>query len=34
MLLMANGIGFSDTILVTENGPEFLTRFDRKLFVR
>ncbi|THD72737.1 MAG: aminopeptidase P family protein [Bradyrhizobium sp.] len=34
MLLMAKGIGFSDTILVTEGGPEYLTRFDRKLFVR
>jgi Xaa-Pro dipeptidase len=31
MLLMARGIGFSETILVTEKGPEVLTKFERKL---
>ena len=34
MLLMARGIGFSDTVLVTETGHELLTQFERKLFVR
>jgi Xaa-Pro dipeptidase len=34
MLMMAQGIGFSETILVTDDGYEPLTRFERKLFVR
>ncbi|UPJ79367.1 aminopeptidase P family protein [Bradyrhizobium sp. 183] len=32
MLMMANGIGFSDTVLVTEKGPERLTKMERRLF--
>ncbi|MFB6452912.1 M24 family metallopeptidase [Bradyrhizobium tunisiense] len=32
MLMMAAGMGFSETVLVTEQGPERLTRMDRKLF--
>jgi len=32
MLVIASGIGFSETVLVTDNGPELLTRFDRRLF--
>lgn len=34
MLMMAAGIGFSETVLVTERGPECLTGMDRKLFSR
>ncbi len=34
MLLVARGIGISETVLVTDHGPELLTRFDRRLFVR
>lgn len=32
MLMMAAGMGFSETVLVTERGPERLTRMERKLF--
>jgi Xaa-Pro dipeptidase len=31
MLVIAAGIGFSETVLVTEQGTELLTRFDRRL---
>ncbi len=34
MILSANGICFSETVLITDTGHETLTRFDRKLFVR
>ncbi|WMY10891.1 M24 family metallopeptidase [Paraburkholderia phenoliruptrix] len=34
MLMMGAGMGFSETVLVTENGPERLTTMDRKLFTR
>ncbi|MCS3765665.1 MULTISPECIES: M24 family metallopeptidase [Bradyrhizobium] len=34
MLMMAAGMGFSETILVTERGPERLTGMERKLFSR
>ncbi|WP_245288261.1 Xaa-Pro peptidase family protein [Bradyrhizobium sp. Ec3.3] len=32
MLLMAKGIGISETVLVTEAGPERITKMERKLF--
>jgi Xaa-Pro dipeptidase len=32
MLMMAGGMGFSETVLVTERGPERLTTMARKLF--
>ncbi|MER9651867.1 Xaa-Pro peptidase family protein [Mesorhizobium sp. M0199] len=32
MLMMAAGMGFSETVLVTEQGPERLTTMERKLF--
>ncbi|SCK08525.1 Xaa-Pro dipeptidase [Variovorax sp. HW608] len=32
MLMMAAGMGFSETILVTDNGAERLTSMERKLF--
>ncbi|MBZ9910420.1 MULTISPECIES: M24 family metallopeptidase [Mesorhizobium] len=32
MLMMAAGMGFSETVLVTEQGPERLTCMERKLF--
>ncbi|TIV13340.1 MAG: aminopeptidase P family protein, partial [Mesorhizobium sp.] len=32
MLMMAAGMGFSETVLVTEHGPERLTTMERKLF--
>ncbi|BAV50244.1 dipeptidase [Mesorhizobium loti] len=32
MLMMAGGMGFSDMVLVTEQGPERLTCMERKLF--
>lgn len=32
MLVIASGIGFSETVHVTDDGPELLTRFDRRLF--
>lgn len=32
MLMMAAGMGFSETVLVTERGPERLTTMERKLF--
>ncbi|RUX26312.1 aminopeptidase P family protein [Mesorhizobium sp. M2A.F.Ca.ET.042.01.1.1] len=32
MLMMGAGMGFSETILITENGPERLTTMERKLF--
>lgn len=32
MLVIASGIGFSETVLVTDDGPELLTRFERRLF--
>ncbi|MBU5626825.1 Xaa-Pro peptidase family protein [Oscillibacter sp. MSJ-2] len=32
VLTMAQGLGFSETILITENGPERLTDIERKLF--
>ncbi|AZO18033.1 aminopeptidase P family protein [Mesorhizobium sp. M2A.F.Ca.ET.043.05.1.1] len=32
MLMTAAGMGFSDTVLVTEQGPERLTGMERKLF--
>ncbi|MER9534160.1 Xaa-Pro peptidase family protein, partial [Mesorhizobium sp. M0309] len=34
MLMMAAGMGFSETVLVTEQGPERLTGMQRKLFSR
>ncbi|BAV50276.1 dipeptidase [Mesorhizobium loti] len=34
MLMMAAGMGFSETVLVTERGPERLTSMERKLFSR
>nr|WP_246754484.1 Xaa-Pro peptidase family protein [Bradyrhizobium diazoefficiens] len=34
MLMMAAGMGFSETVLVTEQGPERLTGMERKLFSR
>ena len=34
MYTSARGMSFSETVLVTENGPERLTRCERKLFVR
>ncbi|WP_244420608.1 M24 family metallopeptidase [Mesorhizobium japonicum] len=34
MLMMAAGMGFSETVLVTERGPERLTTMERKLFSR
>ncbi|MDA9431821.1 M24 family metallopeptidase [Bradyrhizobium sp. CCBAU 51627] len=34
MLMMAAGMGFSETVLVTDQGPERLTRMERKLFSR
>ena len=34
VLMMAQGIGFSETILITENGPERITTMERKLFSR
>ena len=34
MLLIAAGIGFSETVLVTDDGPELLTRFERRLMER
>ncbi|TKV70848.1 aminopeptidase P family protein [Bradyrhizobium elkanii] len=34
MLMMAGGMGFSETVLVTERGPERLTGMERKLFAR
>ncbi|TIW73947.1 MAG: M24 family metallopeptidase, partial [Mesorhizobium sp.] len=34
MLMMAAGMGFSETVLVTEKGPERLTTMERKLFSR
>jgi len=34
MLMMAAGMGFSETVLVTDRGPERLTRMERKLFSR
>lgn len=34
MLMMAAGMGFSETVLVTEQGPERLTTMQRKLFSR
>jgi hypothetical protein len=30
----AKGLAFSETVLVTESGPERLTRSARRLFVR
>lgn len=32
MLMMAAGMGFSETVLVTDGGPERLTSMERKLF--
>jgi Xaa-Pro dipeptidase len=32
MLVIASGIGFSETVHVTDGGPELLTRFERRLF--
>jgi Xaa-Pro dipeptidase len=32
MLVLGGGVGFSETVLVTDEGPDLLTRFDRKLF--
>ncbi len=32
MLVIGGGVGFSETVLVTDDGPELLTRFERKLF--
>ncbi|MFB9264769.1 M24 family metallopeptidase [Bradyrhizobium erythrophlei] len=32
MLMMAAGMGFSETVLVTDRGPERLTSMERKLF--
>lgn len=32
MLVLGGGVGFSETVLVTDDGPDLLTRFDRKLF--
>ncbi|WP_031262603.1 Xaa-Pro peptidase family protein [Mesorhizobium sp. LNJC403B00] len=32
MLMLAGGMGFSETVLVTEHGPERLTTMERKLF--
>jgi Xaa-Pro aminopeptidase len=34
MIVNANGICFSETVLVTETGHEILTKFERKLFVK
>jgi len=34
MYTSAQGLAFSETVLVTENGPERLTRLERKLFIR
>ncbi|MEK9282345.1 MULTISPECIES: Xaa-Pro peptidase family protein [unclassified Bradyrhizobium] len=34
MLMMAAGMGFSETVLVTDQGPERLTGMERKLFSR
>ncbi|BAB52576.1 M24 family metallopeptidase [Mesorhizobium japonicum] len=34
VLMMAQGIGFSETVLITDNGPERLTTMERKLFAR
>lgn len=34
MLTQAHGIGFSETVLVTENGHEVITQFPRELFQR
>ena len=34
MLLIAAGIGFSETVLVTDDGPELLTHFERRLSER
>jgi Xaa-Pro dipeptidase len=31
MLVLAQGIGFSETVLVTDDGPDVLTKFDRRL---
>lgn len=31
MLVLARGIGFSETVLVTDEGPDILTHFDRRL---
>ena len=30
----AGGMSFSETVLVTDGGPERLTRLERRLFVR
>jgi Xaa-Pro dipeptidase len=34
MYTSARGMAFSETVLVTERGPERLTRLERQLFVR
>ncbi len=34
MLMMGAGMGFSETVLITESGPERLTTMERKLFER
>ena len=31
MLVIASGVGFSETVLVTNDGPELLTNFERRL---
>jgi Xaa-Pro dipeptidase len=31
LLMVAEGMGFSDTVLVTGTGIDYLTRFPRKL---
>lgn len=31
MLVIGGGVGFSETVLVTDNGPDFLTKYERKL---
>jgi Xaa-Pro dipeptidase len=32
VLMMGQGVGFSETILITDQGPERLTRMHRTLF--
>jgi len=34
MIQSAVGLGFSDTIVITANGFEFITKYPRELFVR
>jgi Xaa-Pro dipeptidase len=31
MLVLGGGVGFSETVLVTDSGPDVLTRFERRL---